>query len=168
MVVKAIISIQIHAFLVHKGSFYQQGLSCIPPRISTYIHYKVCDKLHIQSQIHWCDHWSLEMDMQFHTTLYWTCDYASMLGLKSAHISKRGPRCVAWCWLDVAFISVPLWWFLPNLNGAKWIIIHICITQTWLADFSRMVAQVPASDEQTFYEWIVIFDAQLFKRAHCI
>ena len=27
----------------------------------------------------------------FHPTLYWACDYLSMVGLKSTHVSKRGP-----------------------------------------------------------------------------
>ena len=30
------------------------------------------------------------MDKWFDPTLYWACDYLSMLGLKSTHISKRG------------------------------------------------------------------------------
>ena len=32
------------------------------------------------------------MDKYFHTTLYWACDYLSMLGLKVIHISKSGHR----------------------------------------------------------------------------
>ena len=31
------------------------------------------------------------MDKHVHPTLYWTCDYLSMLGLKLIHVSKRGP-----------------------------------------------------------------------------
>ena len=31
------------------------------------------------------------MDKKFHPTLSWACDYSSMLGLKSTHVSKRGP-----------------------------------------------------------------------------
>ena len=33
---------------------------------------------------------SLGMDKYFHPTLYWACDYLSMLGLKLNHVSKRG------------------------------------------------------------------------------
>ena len=29
---------------------------------------------------------------EFHPTLYWACDYLSMLGLKLIHVSKRAPR----------------------------------------------------------------------------
>ena len=31
------------------------------------------------------------MDKWIHPTLYWKCDYLSMLGLKLNHVSKRGP-----------------------------------------------------------------------------
>ena len=37
-------------------------------------------------------HWSLWMDKLFHPTLYWACDYLSMLGSKLIHVCKRGPR----------------------------------------------------------------------------
>ena len=33
--------------------------------------------------------WSLGMDNKFHPTLYWPCDYLSMLGWKLIHVSKR-------------------------------------------------------------------------------
>ena len=36
-----------------------------------------------------CNRWSLGMDKYFHSTLYWACDYLSMLGLKLNHVSKR-------------------------------------------------------------------------------
>ena len=39
-----------------------------------------------------CSCWSLGMYKQFYLTLYWACDYLSMLGLKLNHVSKRGPR----------------------------------------------------------------------------
>ena len=35
------------------------------------------------------NHWSLGMDMYLHPTLYWACDYLSMLELKLNHVSKR-------------------------------------------------------------------------------
>ena len=35
---------------------------------------------------------SLEMDEKFIPTLYWACDYLSMLGLKLIYVSKAGPR----------------------------------------------------------------------------
>ena len=37
-----------------------------------------------------CNCWSLGMDKLFHTTLYWACDYLSILGYKLNHVSKRG------------------------------------------------------------------------------
>ena len=41
------------------------------------------------------------MDKLFHTTLYWTCDYLSMLGLKLIHVSERG----SWSWYHYRFIK---------------------------------------------------------------
>ena len=35
-----------------------------------------------------CNRWSLGMDKQFHLTLYQTCNYLSMLGLKLNHVKK--------------------------------------------------------------------------------
>ena len=42
-----------------------------------------------------CNRWSLGMDQWFHPTLYWACNYLSMLGLKLIHVSKLGPRSIA-------------------------------------------------------------------------
>ena len=36
-----------------------------------------------------CNHWSLGMDKRFHLTLYWACDYLSMLGFRLIHVNKR-------------------------------------------------------------------------------
>ena len=38
-----------------------------------------------------CNRWSLGMDKLFHPTLYWACDYLSMLGLKLNRVCKSGP-----------------------------------------------------------------------------
>ena len=47
-----------------------------------------------------CNRWSLGMDKWFHPTLYWACDYLSMLGLKLNHVSKSGPRNQQY-WLNI-------------------------------------------------------------------
>ena len=36
------------------------------------------------------------MEKYFHPTLYWTCDYLSMLVFKLFHVSKRGPMGQVW------------------------------------------------------------------------
>ena len=36
--------------------------------------------------------WRLGRDKLFHPTLYWACNYLSMLGLKLIHVNKRGHR----------------------------------------------------------------------------
>ena len=57
----------------------------------------------------WCNHWSLGMDKSFHPTLYWACDYLSMLRLKLIHVSKRDP----WC---------------PKSSATHWgRVTHICV-----------------------------------------
>ena len=35
--------------------------------------------------------WSLGMERYFNPTLYWVCDYLSILGFKLIHVSKSGP-----------------------------------------------------------------------------
>ena len=43
-----------------------------------------------------CNRWSLGMNRSFPPTLYWTCDYLSMVGLKLYYVSKSGPRWPSW------------------------------------------------------------------------
>ena len=38
-----------------------------------------------------CNRWGLGMERWFHPTLYWECNYLSMMGLKLNHVSKNGP-----------------------------------------------------------------------------
>ena len=37
--------------------------------------------------------WHLGMDKQFHPTLYWSCDYVSVIGLKLFRVSKKLSMC---------------------------------------------------------------------------
>ena len=41
-----------------------------------------------------CNRWSLGTDKYVYHTLYWACDYLSVLWLKLIHISKRGQMCL--------------------------------------------------------------------------
>ena len=36
-------------------------------------------------------HWNLEMDKWFHPTLYWACNYLSMLESKFIHVNRSSP-----------------------------------------------------------------------------
>ena len=38
-----------------------------------------------------CSHYKVQEWISNLTTLYWVCDYLSVLGLKLNHVSKRGP-----------------------------------------------------------------------------
>ena len=57
-------------------------------------------------KLHWCNRWSLWMDKKFLPTLYWTCDYVSMLGLKSNHVSKNQLCCQIIC--QQSIFSLPV------------------------------------------------------------
>ena len=76
------------------GPFYYHGLTLIPVWITNYTHYNMCDEsispfLNFNgSKLQRFNRWSLGMDKWFHPTLYWACDYLSMLGLKLNHVSK--------------------------------------------------------------------------------
>ena len=65
-------------------------INLIPSRISSYNYHKAM-ALSIPKLQRWgCR--SLEMDEKFLPTLYWACDYLSILGLKLIYVSKTGPR----------------------------------------------------------------------------
>ena len=51
----------------------------------------------------------VKLPFEFHPTLYWACDYLSMLGLKLKHISKGA---------TASKVSMPLCWRL--INSAIW------------------------------------------------
>ena len=62
--------------------------------------------------------WSLGMDKKFHLTLYWVCDYLSMLGLKLIHVSKSSH----W-WLTCLLIPVITFWlyFICQTENVSWL-----------------------------------------------
>ena len=62
-----------------------------PSWISNHIYHKMRDEVTYPLT---CNRWSLGMDTKFLPTLYWACDYLSMLGLKLIHVIKRG----SWYW----------------------------------------------------------------------
>ena len=39
--------------------------------------------------------WRIGIDLKFHPTLYWACNYIFVLGIKSTHVSKLGHWCSA-------------------------------------------------------------------------
>ena len=57
-----------------------------PVDLSDYMKYVSIPKLQ------WCNRWSLGMDKWFHRTLFWECDYLSLLGLQIIHVGKMGHR----------------------------------------------------------------------------
>ena len=70
--------------------FYWHGLTLIQAWISNYIQYEMWDEI-IYPILNVND----AMDKQFHRTLFYACNYPSMLGLlKLNHIIKRGQKCL--------------------------------------------------------------------------
>ena len=65
-------------------------INLIPAWISNYIHYNVCWIYLTIPKLQWLHHWSLGMDKYFHPTLYWACDYLSMMWLQLIYVNKRG------------------------------------------------------------------------------
>ena len=76
-----------------------------------------------------CNRWSLEMDKNFHPSLHCACEYLSMLGFKSNHVSKRDP----WYYLfqpNIGNLSRSACWYWPLATMANvslviltWVII---------------------------------------------
>ena len=75
---------------VYRANCFQNTL--IPVRISNYIQYKVRDDIsHPFLNLNGATVEVWEWVKCFHHTLYWACDYLSMLGLKLIHVNKRRP-----------------------------------------------------------------------------
>ena len=57
-------------------------------------------------KLQWCSRWSLWMDMRFHPSLFWTCDYFAMLGLKLLYMYTSKSFSCCSCLVVVAGCSV--------------------------------------------------------------
>ena len=62
-------------------------------KCGAFLHRKIEDWIGYMYCVYVAEHrWTLGMGPKsFHPTLYWICDYLSMLGLKLNHVSKRAP-----------------------------------------------------------------------------
>ena len=95
------------------GPFYKHGFTLTPELISIYVHHKVWDKITFPKlQRLYC--WSLGTDTLFRPTLDWTCDYLSMLRLKSNLVSKRVScgvfgRSIRWRMFNVLVYEIDPW-----------------------------------------------------------
>ena len=94
-----------------------------------------------------CNRWSLGMDTQFHLTLYWACDYLSILGLKLNHVSERGPWIQPW---------------MARVNASRG--VTEANTITWL------IAKQSTSERVIFYVIIIngIIWGQKLSRTGCL
>ena len=61
------------------SAFYEHCLTLFPAWISNYTHYDVWDEITYPF-----------LNFNSAPTLYWACDYLSVLGLKLNHVNKRG------------------------------------------------------------------------------
>ena len=72
------------------GHFYWHGLTWIPALIIIYIVYKKFDETtYIFLYFHGAVNEVLEWICNVTTTLHWSCDYLSKLGIKLFHISRQ-------------------------------------------------------------------------------
>ena len=72
-----------------------------------------------------CSRRNLEMDLQFHFTLYWTCDYVSMMGIKLILVRKKGslPTHVERLYNCISIIPI-------IGQGCHWgRVTHICVSK---------------------------------------
>ena len=90
-------------FLMHRNASY---------KLSYYIHYEVMGEITYPFQT------VMILDEQFCPTLYWACDYLSMLGLKLSHVCKQGP----WSYISDNNLSklqpVVVYWHASSLISA--------------------------------------------------
>ena len=77
-------------------------------------------------------HWSLGIVNLFHPTLYWACDYLSMLGLKIHHVGKGVP--VIWMsYSDVAWtIAILLLQYIPRNMHTVFALLCFVVVIHWL------------------------------------
>ena len=81
-----------HMWMSTPGApFIYHGLTIIPTWISNYIHHKGWDEL-THSKLQRLHRWSLGTEKQFHSKLYWACDYLFMLGFQLNHVNKCNIR----------------------------------------------------------------------------
>ena len=107
-----------------------------------------------------CNRWSLGMDKWFHPTLYWACDYLSMLGLKLNHVSKRGHKMYhndTWSQINASHTISQIWQMiyislpLPCISARK-DIFHI------IALIAKPVDIICVhKDTQYFSTWIYVY-----------
>ena len=99
-------------------------------------------------KLQWCHCWSLGRDKLFHPTLYNGCNYLSMQGLNSIHVSKRAPVVIwlcktgnmgylsiyRYCWFSVVKNLKIRWpWDDGNINS-----LNICINGYVAVSFTNM------------------------------
>ena len=84
-----------------------------------------------------CNRWSLGMHKWFPPTLYWVCDYLSMMGLKLIHVSKRGPRSQKWvcrAWISNCMLQYSMQYhhmhYGSSNNNIRFLKISTCTVAT--------------------------------------
>ena len=104
------------------------------------------------SKLQRCNRWSLGMDKQFHPTLYWKCEHLIMLGLKSTHVDKRGPRYAIFIYYHmysnyVWLISIRYWiqdWLYLSYNFVSQPWSFIAIVSRGLSGTTVQRVRVPS------------------------
>ena len=85
-------------------------------------------------KLQWCKRWSLGMDEQFHSTLYWACDYLSIsyfripghfLGLLNFKYMRHIPG----MWLSEAILQCTQHSFKFHIHSVIWILRTLAIQE---------------------------------------
>ena len=129
------------------------GINLIPACISNLIYYEIWDEItcpFANSNGTTIEVWEWINNFM---ALYWTCDYLSMLGLKSIHVSKMGPWTLTttntmccepgFTCIEISFTKAErlsrwpychdcLWWWLLNHCGLMLPCGSIDLDQHWL------------------------------------
>ena len=142
--------------LVSRGPFYfHPGLTLIPAWINNYIHYKVRDEITYPFlNFNGCT-----------VELYWKCDFLSILGLKTIHVSKGAPgewtnKCRFDRELCTQFVvcDVHVWATLSRgINRSAWINTRNDLIPSW-------AGLVPERDHLFFFFSVSFFFEPI---SHC-
>ena len=98
-----------------------------------------------------CNRWGLGIDKWFHLTLYRSCDYLSMLGLKVNHVSESGHRywwqlinCICEAGVMVSPVVFPSRQFLAATKQLyEWYFLSVCLSVRLSVCLSHLFDYVP-------------------------
>ena len=90
------------------------------------------------------------MGWNYISTLYWACDYLSMLGLNLVHVSKRGPWCLCPLWIYHDHdIHIKLWYAITHPCRFATLLLKLCRQKTM--DVAGIIFWMHPTNERRHY-----------------